>query len=107
MITIQDGDIARQDPNDKRVYRFDWGTKNLAAGVSITNSSWTLTAVSGGNSPALSSDNAIIMPGSRDTRIRIMGGQAGTLYKIDNQIDTDESPSQTKNRHFFIQIEDE
>jgi hypothetical protein len=34
--TVYDGALVTIDPNDQRVFIFDWGTDNLAAGVTIT-----------------------------------------------------------------------
>lgn len=105
-ITIDDGELVRQDPNDIRVYKVDWDARNLAAAVSISTSSFTITVVSGLNTTPLTKDQESILAGNRKTQLRLQGGTVGTTYQIDNQILTNESPAQTKNRKFLLLIED-
>ena len=105
-ITIDEGRTTTQDPNDFRVYQFDWDTSNLAAAATISTSAWTLTTLFPSGATALTKDNESIVSGSRKTQVRLSGGSAGATYKIDNQIVTNESPAQTKNRHFLLKVED-
>lgn len=43
VILIRPGDVVGKDPADIKVYKFDWDTDNLATGVIINNSNWTIT----------------------------------------------------------------
>ena len=104
-ITIQDGGLAIQDPNDQLVYAFDWGTSYLADGVSISTSTWTGTAKKPSTATALTTDNTAIAAGNRSTQIRISGGDLGAVYQVANKIVTDESPSQTIERSFYLKVE--
>ncbi len=42
-VVIRPGAVVRKDPTDTKVYTVDWDTENLAAGVIIQTSSWTIT----------------------------------------------------------------
>lgn len=108
-ITIDMGGLAIQDPGDSRVYRFDWDAENLGAGVEIAGggSTFTIAVVQGENATPLTKDNESVLTGNRKTQVRLTGGTLGTLYKVDNQIVTNEAPAQTKNRHFLVKVEDQ
>lgn len=43
--TVLDGALVPFDPNDVRVIQMDWETNNLAAGVTIATSTWTISPV--------------------------------------------------------------
>lgn len=105
-LTITDGQLDTKDPNDIVVRTVDWDVQNLPLGVTLTSSSFTITVVSGDNTTPLTKDNEIILAGNRKTQVRLLAGTLGTLYKIDNQVVTNESPAQTKNRCFFLLVQD-
>lgn len=105
--TMPDGEMTTKDPNDTRVFTFDWGTLNLPVGVSIPSVSvFTISVVSGPNTTPLTKDQEVILAGNRKTQLRLAAGTLGTVYQIDNQIVTDEAPSQTLNRRFQLLVED-
>jgi hypothetical protein len=104
-LIVRDGALVTQDPSDVRVYVFDWDTDNLADGVLITSSVFTVTRLSGAASPALTKDSESIQAGSRRTEVRLLDGVRGGLYQIDNTITTNESPFQVKERHFKLLIQ--
>ena len=106
-ITIQDGGLATQDPNDQLVYACDWGASFLSDAASITTSTWTATVIRPSGATALTTDNTSIVSGNRSTQIRISGGQVGALYEVANKIVTDESPSQTIERSFQLKVENQ
>jgi hypothetical protein len=106
IITIRNGDLTSQDPNDQLVYRFDWDTDNLLTGVLINSSSFTITQIAGATTTALTKDQESIVAGSRQTQLRIAGGDVGALFEIANKIVTNESPTQTKERSFRLLIEE-
>ena len=103
-LTIPDGGLATQDPNDVAVYEVDWDDF-LAEGVTVTTSTWTTTAKRPTDATALTTDNTDILGDSRSTQIRISGGQVGGLYEVANKIVTSESPTQTIERSFRLLIE--
>lgn len=105
-ITIEDGGLEVKDPAEQRVFLFDWDAKNLGAGVQITASTFVISVVSGDNATPLTKDNESIVTGSRKTQLRLRQGTLGTLYQIDNEITTNETPAQIKNRYFRVLVED-
>lgn len=100
-ITIREGALVTKDPADIKVYQVDWDTENLAALVTITTSTWTIT----GPDALLTKDNESILAGSRSTQLRLLAGTLGQTYEIANKIVTNESPAQTKERSFRVLIE--
>lgn len=181
--TVLDGAVVPMDPKDERVFRFDWDTENLNAGVSIasqsiqvigrrpaataiasiTRSGATATVttasahgrttgdvitIAGADQPeynvtatitvtgtttftfavsgtpatpatgtltysrGLAFDNAGILSSaeydSRSTQVRLLAKGPdflGHRYEIANVITTDETPAQTKERSFYVVIE--
>ena len=104
-ITIEDGGCAPKDPADESVYVFDWDERHLAASVTITTSTFTVTVIRPVGDTALTKDNESILAGNRKTQLRLKGGTLGAMYRIDNKIVTNESPTQTKERSFFVKLE--
>ena len=107
--TIVDGQTVTQDPSDSIVYHFLWGTKNLNTGVTIATNTTTIRKVtpSAGSSVA-TVDNVGVLADGRTSQVRVIGGgdtAVGHLYEVTNQIVTDESPAQTKQRSFRIRIQ--
>lgn len=105
-ITVNDGDLIIKDVSDVSVLVFDWDAEHLATSVTITTSTWTITALDPSSDTALTKDQDSIVSGSRKTQIRLTAGTLGALYKLENTIVTNESPAQTKNRKVLIRVED-
>jgi len=107
-VTIQSGGLVTFDPDDIRVVTFDWDQLGLAANVTISTSTWTITAIRQSGASALTSDNPQILSGSRKTSVRLNATTAtvGDEYEVANKIVTNESPSQTKEQSFRVLIED-
>lgn len=103
-VIIRPGQRVGKDPSDERVYTFDWDTDNLATAATITQSTWSITVVSGSDSPVLTKDNEAVLTGSRKTQLRLKGGGLGAEYEIANKIVTSETPTQTKERSFRVLI---
>lgn len=116
-VVIRSGALVVQDPSDVKVYVFDWDADNLAPGVTIPTSSFTVTAVSPStvdtalvmDSPArLTAAEASAALGrtvtldNRATRVRLASPTVGQVYEIANMIITSETPSQTKERSFRL-----
>lgn len=108
-ITIEDGRQIEQDPNDVRVFVFDWDALNLTAGVTIVSSTFTVVALYPLTATLMTKDNEGMVPDSnnRKTRLRLSGGVLGATYEIANKVTTDESPAQIKERSFKILIQDQ
>lgn len=45
VVIIRPGDLDVVDPSGKKVYAFDWGTDNLAVGVTIVDSTFAITGL--------------------------------------------------------------
>jgi hypothetical protein len=104
-LVVHDGATITKDPADILVKHFDWDAENLAAGVIIANASITVAAVSGDTSTTpLTRDQVTFLPGSRKVQFRISAGAAGSLWRVTNQIVTNESPAQTKERSVYVSV---
>ena len=107
-VTIRPGQMVSKDPNDSRMYIFDWDSEGLAAGALIVSNTFTITAVwPSKTDTALTKDNESIMAGSRKTQLRLTAGTLGQKYNIASKITTNESPVQIFEKSFFLQIENE
>jgi len=104
-IVISPGKTVRHDPNETRVYQFDWDTYALAVGASIVSNVFTITAVwPSTTDAALTKDNESTIAG-RKTQLRLIGGTAGQKYNVANRITTNETPAQIFEESFFVQVE--
>lgn len=105
--TIYPGQLVLMDPNDKRLFNFDWDTLNLETGVEITTSTFTITALKQIGVTALTKDNEVILSGNRSTQLRLLAttGTVGDKYEIANKIVTNENPSEQKERSFKVLIQ--
>lgn len=114
-VTINDGELFTMDSAERRVITVDWDRNNLGPSVQIASSTFVITVVSGSALTPLTKDNEATLTGvqataalgrtvgdSRATQLRIIAPLDGTRYKVDNEIVTNESPAQTKNRFFLV-----
>ena len=107
VVTIADGALVVKDPSDVKVYTVDWSEVNLAVGVTILTSTWTITAVAPSmTDTALTVDQTTILSGARKTQMRLTGGTLGQRYAVANRVGTSESPAQTKERSFAVLVQD-
>ncbi len=105
-ITIDPGGLITQGPTAHKVYVFDWNTHSLAVGVTITSSTFTIAALEPSTTDALLiADQSSILAGTRTTQVRLTGGTLGQVYKVQNDIVTSESPTQTKSLWFKVWIQ--
>jgi hypothetical protein len=101
-ITITDGGYAEKDSDEALVYEFDYDTLNLPVGVQLTAFG---TFVLAGETPmVLTKDNETLVAGNRKTRVRLSAGTIGKKYTVINRVTTNESPSQTKEKRFYLRI---
>lgn len=105
-VSVKSGDLVVVDPAESRVIQFDWDAENLATAVTITTSTFTITAVVQA-STALTKDNPSILTGSRKTQVRVIATTAslGDLYELANTIVTSEAPTQTKEQSIRVLIQ--
>lgn len=107
-VTITNGDQVLKDPADIKVYLVDWDTNNLAATVTISTSTWTITAIGPSTTDtALTKDSESVLAGNRKTQVRLTAGTLGQTYEIANKIVTSETPAQTKERSFRVRVENQ
>jgi hypothetical protein len=93
----------RKDPNAELVYEFDWTAWLAASGAgagTIATSTFTIT----GPDSVLTKDNASIVSGNLKTRVRVKAGTLGKVYRLTNQIVTNESPPETDERSIYLRI---
>jgi hypothetical protein len=100
---IHSGGLTTKDPDAIELFTMDWDQENLPTGVGISSSSWTVT----GPDTDLTTDQPSVLSGSRRTQVRLSGGTTGKTYTVTNQIVTNTSPSETKDRSFRVLIEQE
>src|SRR6185436_14023084 len=95
--TVRDGATVTKDPSDILIYVFDWDAKNLAASVIINSQNTTVVGLSGDvtTTPMVITDQNI-MAGSRKVQVRLSAGAVGSLWRVSNFIQTNESPDQRK-----------
>lgn len=103
-VTVAPDASIQKDPTEKRVILFDWDAEGLADGVTISASTWTITAVRPSNEDpvALEYDNNTIAGSSRKTQARLTGGTLGSEYQVTNHITSNESPAQEKERSIYV-----
>jgi hypothetical protein len=108
-VDVKPGNVIEKDTNENRVIVFDWDEDNLAANVTISTSTWVITAIRpAGETPVnLANDNNSILSGSRKTQTRLTAGTLGSEYRVTNRIVTSESPAQTKERSIFVSVVDQ
>lgn len=108
-VTLHPGDLIVLDPSDKRVVVFDWSALNLATGVTISTSTFTISVIKQNGVTALTKDNPSILSGTRKTQVRLDATTAtlGDLYELANAIVTSETPSQTKEQSVRILIQNQ
>src|SRR4051794_20554589 len=103
-LTIEDGGLIVKDPADQTVLTFNWDD-HLAAGVGISTSLFTVTAVRPSTDTALTTDSASFSSVARTTQARVLGGTVGALYELANKVVTNETPAQTKERSVRILVQ--
>lgn len=107
VVTIIPGDTVVQDPADVKTYTMSWDD-NLAVGVTIIDSSWTILPIRPSQTDAaLAKTSEALVVGLRKTQLQLSEGTPGQLYEVANQVTTSETPPQTKERSFRVLMEDE
>lgn len=101
---IPEGGTIPKKATEAFVVLLDWD-RVLAAGVSITSSTFTLTRDSGPSDTALTYDEPSTPDGNRNAQLRVAGGTAGAVWRVRNVIQTSETPQQTLDGHFLVSVE--
>ena len=102
--TVAPGDLLEKDTNEKLIYQFDWTDWLVSA--QIASSTFNIEGQDVGQSGSLSGDQSAIVTGNLKTQIRLSDGMLYQTYTIENKIVTNESPAQTAERSFKLEIVD-
>lgn len=110
MSTVSDGATILKDPTDVSTYTFDWGTNHLAAAVTIASQTTTVTGISGDITltplTVLTTSPLGIQALSRTVKLKLSAGALGSKWRVDQAIVTSETPAQTKERSFFVKLQE-
>src|SRR5262245_27082843 len=108
IVTIPVQETVTFDPSDIKVVKFDFDSRNLGNGVTILSNIFTITALIQNGVTALTKDSESIVDSSRNTELRLFATTTslGDRYRVSSKVTTSESPQQTKEYSFFVQIED-
>jgi hypothetical protein len=99
-LTILDDGTAQKRAGESFVYLFDYDT-HLAAGVEFASvGTFTIDPADG----RLTKDNPSLVTGNRKVEVRLIGGKVGKTYTIEHTAVTNESPTQTPAKKFYLFI---
>jgi hypothetical protein len=106
-LTVEDGATITKDPADKLVFHFDWDASNLGTAVTISGTpTVTVVNISGDAvTTPVTVDQVSVLSGSRKVQCRINAGAVGSYWAVTNQIVTNESVPQTKERSVYVLVE--
>jgi hypothetical protein len=102
-IRISPGDAITKSPGAQLIYEFNWDGL-LPAAVTISSSTFIVTAVRPRGDTALVADNDTIESDNRKTYVRLGAGTPGAEYLITNRIVRAEVPTQTEELSFRLLI---
>ncbi len=99
-LTILDDQTAAKRSGEVFVYEFDYD-EHLAVGVELASvGTFTLDPTDG----QLTTDNPALVSGNRAATLRLSGGKVGKTYSIEHAVTTNETPSQTLKKRFYLFI---
>jgi len=109
-LIVDDGATVIFDPSDVRVIKFDWGTRHLNTGVTISTTVVTITALKPSTGDGLTGGTSTVLSGAPyssrwTTNTYTVGGNSklGQVFEVEDKITT--SDGQTLARSFFARIE--
>lgn len=109
-LTVNDGATVLKDPSDISIYTFDWDAEHLATSVTIASQTTTVTGISGDTTTTpltvLTTSPLGIQTLSRTVKLKLSAGALGSKWRVDQAIVTSETPAQTKERSFFVKIQE-
>jgi hypothetical protein len=101
-LTIEDEGTATKASAEVWTYVFDYDDA-LATGVEFASvGTFTISPADG----RLTKDNEALVTGNRKARLRLSGGKVGKTYRIDHTAVTNETPTQTPAKHFYLFIKE-
>lgn len=107
-ITVNDGTLILKDPSDVSTYTFDWDDA-LATSVTIASITCGVVALGGDTTTTpltLSTASPLgIQSGSRTVKVQLTAGAVGSKWRVNCKVVTSETPAQTRERSFFLKLE--
>lgn len=97
--SITDGGEVTKDKDAELVYVWDWSA-DLAADAQIVTSTWIIS----GPDAALTYDSADILPGGKQTRVRLIGGTNKKRYTVTNRYVTNSTPTEKDDASITVRI---
>lgn len=109
-VIVDDGETIVFDPVDVRILKFDWGTKRLNTGVTISTTVITITALRPSTADGLTAGSNTVLSASpyssRWTTVTLTAGgnsKLGQHFEVANKITT--SDGETLERSCYVRIE--
>jgi len=105
-IVIVPGQQLEKDPSDWKLIEFDWDT-HLAVGAAMVDKGTlviTDTTQPPDESISLTQDEFSLVAGNRKVHFRLKDGTPGHMYNVSHFIETNETPSQKRDRSFFVWV---
>jgi hypothetical protein len=99
-LTIEDDKTATKRAAESFVYQFNYD-EHLADSVELASvGTFTISPADG----ILTKDNPSLITGNRKVEVRLIGGKPGKTYVIEHTAVTNESPTQTPAKKFYLFI---
>ena len=100
-------DLVTQDPEDERLYRFNFDREDLPDGVTLDTFEVSATAIapSDADVPALSDEEKSVNDRCVDVLITSAPAPRGSKHRIRCKATTNENPAQIKTKSFILLIE--
>lgn len=106
---IKHGQTIEKDPADEVVLWFDWTDRLLQDSAALSSFVITISGGdTGGSAPVtvLTYDNHGLVTGNKMVKARYKAGTVGQTYKVTCRVLTNESPAQTFERSFFLEMKE-
>ncbi len=99
--TPNEKNTATKRAGESFPYVFDYDEQHLAAGVELASvGTFTIDPADG----RLTKDSPALVTGNRKVSVRLIGGKVNKTYAISHTVTTNETPSQTLDKRFFLYI---
>jgi len=102
-VVLKPGTEIPKDPDAELPYQFDWEPW-LGVAAIIATSDWAITPTSA--TDPLEVDTEQIDSGDKSTTVRLIGGEAGTTYRVTNRITTNEVPPRIDDRTLLVKVKE-
>jgi hypothetical protein len=107
-VTITPGGLFVKTTAEDKTLEFDWRT-NLAAGVQIATSTFTVATIRPADADDLTIDDLAsglgLQSGNRTAKVEVSEGTEGAVYRLTHTVVTDETPAQTKQKSIKVKVD--